>query len=254
MIQTCSLDVLSSDMNQAVILREVDTGQGPLRAFVVPPQDSGLPTVVSLHGVARDPLAHLSALAPGALQSGFGLVVPYFEERAWPVFQRIERRRRPDLALISLFDGLGVGAVRLFGFSGGAQLAHRFAMAYPNRIAALHLGAAGWYTLPDAGTAYPVGLAGAGPCAAMRANLDHFRAIPVTVWCGSKDTERDARLRISATLDALQGPHRLARAASYVAALKAFGMRAEFHEIPGVAHDAADCINRGEIADHLFAV
>ena len=74
-----------------------------------------------------------------------------------------------DQALIALiervFDDAGrdPGPVHLFGFSGGAQLAHRFAMLHPHLTAAVYAMAAGWYLLPDESIPYPYGLGDLGP-------------------------------------------------------------------------------------------
>jgi predicted esterase len=57
-------------------------------------------------------------------------------------------------ALVSILEAeaqnadIDPGGVFLFGFSGGAQFAHRFALLYPERVVAAHAHAAGEYTLP----------------------------------------------------------------------------------------------------------
>jgi len=92
------------------------------------------------------------------------IVVPHFSKALCPHFQRPSRAARPDLALLALLSDLAKcdpafsEPVDLFGLYGGAQLAHRFAMIYPQRVGQLNLAAAGWYCLPDASMAYPYGL------------------------------------------------------------------------------------------------
>ena len=67
------------------------------------------------------------------------------------------------LLIILAFTGAAAGPFYLFGFSGGAQFAHRYVLAHPDRVAAAGIGAAGWYTFPDSATPYPYGLGrGAG--------------------------------------------------------------------------------------------
>ena len=42
--------------------------------------------------------------------------------------------------------GIDTRRINLFGFSGGAQFAHRYAMAHPGSVNALVLTAPGWFT------------------------------------------------------------------------------------------------------------
>jgi len=151
------------------------------------------------------------------------------------------------------------GPVDLFGFSGGAQLAHRFAMLYPETVDQLHLGSAGWYTLPCESTAYPYGLRcpedTPKPWARrMRSGLRGFLQRDITVYVGDADTQRDDSLRSNPQLDRDQGDNRLARARNYVAHLN---RRRSHHSIPGSArlvelpgcdHNFLQCVRRGALA------
>jgi pimeloyl-ACP methyl ester carboxylesterase len=234
-------------------------GRGPVAA------EGPLP-LVALHGIARDARAMWQAFCPPAAAAGRSLIVPHFSERAWPRFQQIGRAR-PDLALIDLMQQAGLSGRRvdLFGFSGGAQLAHRFAMLYPHRVATLHLAAPGWYTLPDPAVAWPLGLGGAcpagprgfDPATLSRLHLRQYLSLRVRLWVGALDVDRDPSLRMSPELDALQGPNRLERARRYAAqfeaAARAMGIRPDIAltVLPGCRHDVTDCARAGGLADRV---
>jgi len=237
---------------------------GPLAARVLIPDTAaaGRAPLVALHGIARDACEIARGFAPEAARTGRTVIVPHFAEDRWPVFQRIPRRARPDRALLALLAALREAGliddapVDIFGFSGGAQLAHRFAMLYPEAAGRLHLGAAGWYTLPDTGLAYPVGL---GPDRRgddswgrrMASGLAAFLDRRFDIHVGALDTGQDPSLRRAPLLDAAQGTNRLARARRYAAAIaerqRAAGLqeRAEVHVLPDCGHDFGDCARHG---------
>ncbi|PQV55440.1 hypothetical protein LX70_03401 [Defluviimonas denitrificans] len=231
--------------------------------------------LVALHGISRDARALWQAFSPPAAAEGRALLVPRFTERDWPQFQQIGRVR-PDHVLLDLLQqaGLAKEQVDLFGLSGGAQLAHRFAMLYPHRVGTLHLAAPGWYTLPDTSVPWPLGLKqgpaqgtpngtgrrlrGFDAAALSRLQLRHYLALKVRLWVGAMDTGRDASLRQTDPLDALQGKTRLERAAAYA---EAFCRAACAHGItpdidltvlPGCGHDFTDCARIGGLATRVL--
>lgn len=189
---------------------------------------SGAP-LVALHGISRNAKAIWYTFKPLAAAQGRALLVPLLDRKNWPSFQRIDANR-PDLALLELLRRaeLAQCKIELFGFSGGAQLAHRFAMLYPHKVARLHIAAPGWFCLPRTDVAWPEGL-GDGDAEQSsgrlrrsvlgepyRTQLPTYLSLPVRVWVGANDTERDAALRKSGQLDRLQGANRLERATRYV--------------------------------------
>lgn len=246
---------------------------GRLGAEIIAPAPPAAPAppLLVLHGIARNADALARLFAPEAARRGRMLIVPHFSERGWPVFQRPAKAARPDQALLALLDKAAQlvpgcdGQVEIFGHSGGAQLAHRFAMLYPHRVAGLHLAAAGWYCLPDASMSYPYGLAaGSDALSAKWARrkadaLSGFLGLPTAVYVGTEDTSRDPALRVSEALDAGQGPHRNARARLYVAArnaaARAHGMAASTRliEMPGCDHDVVRAIVQNGLAAQVLA-
>lgn len=222
----------------------------------------GMPPLLALHGISRDAAAIAHEFAGPCAGRGQVLIAPVFSKKSWPHFQKIGGVR-PDkalLALLSLVQDMGLaetGRFALFGYSGGAQLAHRFAMLYPQRIAALHLAAAGWYCLPERATPYPMGI---GPSdtalkvdvpSMAHGQLQDYLRLPLNIYVGAEDTDRDAALRKEATLDDTQGRHRLARARRYASAFRAAAEARSIEptvsmtELPGCGHSFTACARAG---------
>ncbi|NCQ24782.1 MAG: hypothetical protein COW54_04785 [Rhodobacteraceae bacterium CG17_big_fil_post_rev_8_21_14_2_50_63_15] len=224
------------------------------------------PPLLVLHGISRNADTLARYFASQAQRTGRCVIVPHFNKQDWPVFQRPTKTARPDQALLELLNYLATrdpdlaGPVDIFGHSGGAQLAHRAAMLYPHRVSALHLAAAGWYCLPDRSMPYPYGLAAGKGVQDLKwvnrhaIGLETFLRLPLTLYIGTHDTERDDSLRQVPMLDAGQGLTRLARAHCYLSAFKtaacAAGIApcAKLIELPGCVHDVVEAITRYDLA------
>ena len=85
----------------------------------------------------------------------------------------------------------------LTGYSGGAQFAHRYAFAYPRRVAALAVCAAGWYTFPDPGLVYPHGLRLGGRLPGVTFNPAAILRVPAVAFVGARDTEGNPSVAVS---------------------------------------------------------
>lgn len=246
---------------------------GRLSALIIQPDwRSAAPPLIAIHGISRNSDVLAQLFAPYAHFTGRPAIVPHFHERDWPTFQRPCKTARPDRALLELLNQLEqqlpdlTGPVDVFGHSGGAQLAHRVAMLFPHRVSALHLAAAGWYCLPDRSMPYPYGLA-VGDSATKKkwvrrkeAGLDAFLRLPLTVYVGTHDTERDMSLRQKALLDRHQGRTRLERAQHYVKAVQTAAgaaghvSRARLIEMPGCVHDVEQAITKYGLAARVMGV
>jgi pimeloyl-ACP methyl ester carboxylesterase len=245
--------------------------RGRLPCWLAVPErpDADAPPLVAVHGVRRDARGQATGFAPAAATAGRLVIAPCFAEHLYPGYQRVVTGRRADLALLELLERVGQAGladtrhVELFGYSGGAQFAHRFAMLYPHRIRRLTLAAAGWYTFPD-DAPYPYGLAPArgttlawGPH--MRVGLSRFLAIPIRVCVGEYDNHADALTRRGHGIDRRQGTNRLERARRWVAALhhagSALGRSPDiaFHPLPGCGHDFRSCLRLGGLAEITLA-
>ncbi|MDX5361974.1 MAG: hypothetical protein LPL00_10870 [Alphaproteobacteria bacterium] len=239
----------------------------PYRLHIPARAVPGAAPLVAIHGISRNAGEHLRAYRALAESSGRILIAPRFRSPAHPRYQQLGTEERPaDRALIGILDEVAAGLARparpviLIGFSGGAQFAHRFAMAHPERVAALGLGAAGWYTLPDAALPYPFGLGGGTSRAAeARENLDRFLSLPIHVHVGALDLARDDVFRSDPHLDAAQGATRVERAARWARAVegaarsRGLASRVTFELLPGCAHDFTGCVKTGALPLRLGA-
>lgn len=215
----------------------------------------GAPVLVAVHGISRNAAEHALRFAATPDWDDHVIVAPLFERKVFGRYQQLEASRtgqRSDLAFLGLLDqltdaGFSAGRVDLFGFSGGAQFAHRFGLHHPKRLASLSLAAAGWYTAPDEATPFPLGV-GRGPDDLPAARLDALLGLPIQVMVGEMDTRRDATLRSSTWLDQTQGRNRLERAGAWVGALRAAARdrgiepRLLLDVLSGCGHDFGQCV------------
>lgn len=232
-----------------------------------PQQHPGSPWLVAVHGINRDAREQVALLREVAARTGVSLVAPLYDEQNFPRYQRLGvggGERRADLALLGILADVEArfGAAtpfNLFGFSGGAQFAHRFALAHPQRVRRLVVAAAGWYTMPAPERAYPYGTRTRSERHEPVLQLERFLQIPTLVLVGSRDCERDRALRKRKHLDRDQGRHRLARAQTWVAALRE---SARSHGAPAgnfrldlldeIGHSFADAVCNGELDGKTF--
>ncbi|MCV3271298.1 alpha/beta fold hydrolase [Roseobacter sinensis] len=217
--------------------------------------------LVAVHGIRRGADLQATLFARRAAVQGRPVIAPIFDKENWLGYQQAVLCGRADLALLDLLLRLRrEGVVRteqiaLFGFSGGAQFAHRFALLHPERVARLSIASPGWYTFPDA-ESYLYGLWPRPDHAdewsyRMVAGLDRFLAIPMRVTVGEKDCARDKNTRSGPAIDAQQGLHRRARAARWTRAVRQAAEELkvrpdiELHVLPNCGHDFETCVRRG---------
>lgn len=247
-----------------------ETPGPPLRQFFLYRPETeipGAPIVVSVHGIARNAAAHTYRLMEQAERYGVAVLSPLFEKQDYGQYQQLEDAKtgvRSDLALLDMIaaaerlssaDG---ARILLFGFSGGAQFAHRFAMAHPDRVLSAVLAAAGWYTLPDPESRYPYGLDAEAVGSALRFNLAAIAQVQFHVMVGQLDVERDSSLRRSKRLDRTQGRTRVERASTWVTAMSQLPFaehgRAppELLMLPKVGHSFVESVERADLAARVF--
>lgn len=222
--------------------------------------------LVSVHGISRNDHEHLQAFAPFAISQGVGLLVPRFGRGDFRDYQRLGRQGhgpRADLALLRAIReieemfGWELPPFDLFGFSGGAQFAHRFALAHPERVRRLALGSAGWYSWPDERLRYPLGM---GPSKALPVTfgLSALLRKQVVVFVGERDRQRDSSLNTRERIDRLQGRSRFERARNWVQAIRdqarqrGLPSRVSLEILPGVGHDFTRMVRPGGLPQRLF--
>jgi hypothetical protein len=129
----------------------------------------------------------------------------------------------------------------LFGHSAGGQYVHRMlSFGYREHVAVAISANAGTYAMPDLTIAWPWGL---GETEFTTADLAPLLCFPLTIMAGTEDTRTNGRFFPGGKKSMLQGPHRHARAHTYLAT----GRRAAAElnvplawrviDVPGVGHD-----------------
>lgn len=224
------------------------------------------PLVVSVHGVSRNADEHARLLSAYCEIHGAVLVVPHFSVEQHPDYQRlgrVGRGKRADIALnlivaeAAAATGARADRFYLFGFSGGAQFAHRYTMAHPHRIASAVVASAGWYTLPDPTRRFPLGTRPSSKLPGVRFDAEEFLRVPIHVMVGAKD-DHSRGLRRGARLDREQGVSRVERARSWAAAMQAAAAAhhleamISYEEIENCDHSFRRSILRSGLGDKAF--
>lgn len=228
----------------------------------------GRPPIAFIHGYGRGVEGQVDQLRSLAEASGRVLVAPVFTREQHPRYQRLRigyRGLRSSDVLEACLDDFAArsgespgGPVMLVGFSGGAQFAHRYLMARPERVERLVAIAAGWYTLPDPLSRFPLGLKTGRRLKRYSFNPEEFLRVPMHVMVGAEDTTT-ANLRMTDELVNTQGGTRVERARRWVSlmrlAAKSYGVSVDirYREIPGVGHSFRDFVDRGELLSLIAA-
>jgi pimeloyl-ACP methyl ester carboxylesterase len=183
------------------------------------------PVLFAIHGISRNAAEMATRFAEHPRFADWTIVAPLFEKARFGQYQQLlagSGQTRSDLGLLGLLDELrdqfkiDCDQLALFGFSGGAQFAHRFAMLYPARVRAVVAVSAGWYLMPDPDLAWPYGFGDGVPLPIDRpAALD----VPITVVVGDNDLRIDGSVRQTPLINMMQGETRLRRAKRWAKAM-----------------------------------
>ena len=227
----------------------------------------GARLLVTVHGISRNAEENAAGFARRAERYGVVLVAPLFPRERFPDYQRLGRAGRGDradkvldriVAEVGRLSGARTDKVYLFGYSGGAQFAHRYAFAYPERVASIVIGAAGWYTFPDPARAYPRGIRASRALPDLSLVAQEFLKVPACVLVGERDITRDPQLRQNRRLDRQQGRTRVERGERWVDAMRlaahAQGLdtRYQFELLPRSNHSFERSMRRGRMAGRVF--
>lgn len=211
--------------------------------------------LVSVHGLERRALQHAVRFSRLAEEMDFIVLAPLFSKSRMPRYQRLERGPLGDCPMdafdltLDLFNkriGKEADPLRLFGYSGGAQFAMRYALLGSQPVARLALAAPGWFTMPDQGQPFPFGLAASRSSEGRAPNLERLLATPVLLTVGAEDTRRDSSLNRTSRVDAQQGHNRVERACRWAAAMseaaaqRNMDCRVDLRVAPGAGHDFDD--------------
>jgi predicted esterase len=218
-----------------------------------------LRVVVALHGIGGDGLTFASDLTASADRYGWVLVAPTIAYGNWMDPAQVAQED-PQLVswLSSYLAQLRAQSnqpldptVMLLGFSRGAQLAHRFAEAYPRQTLAVAAASAGSYTLPDAvapdGTPlpFPYGLADFPATIGQVFAPAQLQSVHFWIGVGNNDTNP---ADVPQQFDSYQGNDRLDRARAFVAALDSLNVSAQLAVFPDVAHAFTPVMEQAAVA------
>jgi pimeloyl-ACP methyl ester carboxylesterase len=246
---------LKQDSDQKYYLYIPCTGGGAARTFV------------AVHGITRNAAEQAHLFSPFAERYGVVLIAPLFPADRFRDYQRLGREgkgERADFALDKIVTEVQTlisprtRKLYLYGYSGGGQFVHRYAMAHPERVARIALAAAGWYTFPDPTVNFPLGIRQATNLPDVRFNLARFLSVPTCLLVGEKDVVRDPELRKSDRIDRQQGITRLERGKRWIkvmaAAARAYNLDTphKFQVLPNSNHSFAECMERGDMGRRVF--
>ncbi len=249
------------------ILAKVLKADGKTNYFVYLPERSIQPRhlLVAVHGISRNAKELVRYFAPFARSHNFMVIAPLFDPARYRGYQRLGLGGHPpDFALDQIISevneemGTSFSTFYLFGYSGGAQFAHRYMMAFPDRVNALCAASAGWYTFPDYNLRFPQGLRPNPRLADIHFDLNEILKVPTCVLVGSEDTKRDENLRKSKKLDRLQGKTRLERGKHWIKAMTSaarylnFDTEYRFEILPGCGHSFKDGMIIGNMGERVF--
>jgi pimeloyl-ACP methyl ester carboxylesterase len=269
----------SASTAQAAVERELPRGQILRRTLRQDPKQEyllyvphhagrGAPILVTVHGISRNVDEHAKLFAPYAEEHDVVLIAPFFTDERNAGYQRLHKEgagMRSDRALDAIVEEVAAATgadgrkFRLFGFSGGAQFAHRYTLAHPERVIGAAIGAAGWYTFPDPRTPYPYGLGASADRSDLSFDPDRFLRVPIAVFVGDEDIKGGESLRRNDQVDHQQGTTRLERARRWVAAMndaarsRGLPPPASCHEVAGIEHSFRQFMTEGDLGERVFS-
>jgi len=225
----------------------------------------GAPVLAAIHGTSRLAGEYARLMAPYCEAHGVVLLAPLFgdQHRDYQRLGREGRGRRADVTLhrclaeLGSLTGADVSHFFLFGYSAGAQFAHRYLMAHPHRVARAMVVASGWYTFPDFTQRYPYGIRPIRALPQVSFNPEEFLKVPVDVFVGEDDLD-SVNLRSTKRVNEQQGRTRVERARRWVAAMRDLARlyqmapRVRLKEVEGVGHSFRDFHENGELIERLF--
>lgn len=255
-------------LRKTQVMRRTLQADPTLEYFVYVPSSGGqgAPLFIAVHGISRNARELAKMFAGLAESAGVVLVAPHFPADRYPDYQRLgrsDRGARADAALDSItqevawLTGAATTQLFLFGYSGGAQFVHRYAMAHPHRVARVAVAAAGWYTLPSRARRFPYGIRPGKKLRSVRPDPEEFLRIPTAVFVGENDVTSDG-LRHSERLDREQGVTRVERAYNWVEAMRAAAVtyqlepRITLEQIAGAHHSFKYMMKRGQLGERVF--
>jgi pimeloyl-ACP methyl ester carboxylesterase len=207
--------------------------------------DQPVQVLLALHGMGGNGARIADRLAGCAEENGWLLIAPTLAYRDYMDYEQIRLDDREDLPrILGLVDALAAKLEEqglalqdnlfVYGFSRGGQLAHRFALFYPDRVAGVATLSAGSYTLPRPELAFPFGVADLQSYAGHAFEPQTLSGKAFWVGVGASDTQPEGVPRL---FDPFIGSTRLERASRFTEALQQLGANVQLNIFTGVGHE-----------------
>jgi poly(3-hydroxybutyrate) depolymerase len=218
------------------------------------------PVVIVQHGMNRNGEDYCKAWIYAADRCGLLVIAITFPQASWPgpdvynmgnVLEK-DGTVRPRESWSQAIPGRVFALLRasgvttrdkayLWGHSAGGQFVHRLLATQPHgTFESVGAANAGWYSVPTLDLPYPEGLGGIG---LMRDDIAKLLAYPMIIFAGDLDTETAADNLPKHEAAMAQGPHRFARAHTYLARGQAeaarLGVACNWRLVvaPGIGHE-----------------
>jgi predicted esterase len=220
-----------------------------------------LPVVVVLHGMGETGENFARSLVQTSDQNGWVLIaptIPYHDymnpKTLWE--DDMQYTQMLHTTIESLQDRLGIRLqprVTVYGFSRGAQLAHRFAFFFPDHVRTVVAISAGSYTLPivkagagDTGPDLnlPFGIADFEKTFHYPLNFSDIRKLSFYVAVGADDNKPG---EVSRAFDSYVGKDRVERAQVFSNKLKGLGVETKLAIFPNTGHEVTSDMRRDAI-------
>jgi poly(3-hydroxybutyrate) depolymerase len=224
-------------------------------SLYVPP-DLGPKTqiLVTVHGNMRNLIATRDEFADFGLWKNVVVLAPLFPIGVLGNYDKDgfkfikEGGIRYDLVLLDMiaqaraYCGIPAETFSLFGFAGGAQFAHRFALLHPSQLWAVSVAAPGSVTLFDISKDWWLGIGNVQQHFGTEIDVDALRQLPIQLVVGGADTDEGTNTNSLVWMPGGReaGETALERLRSLEASLKANGIIAELAVVPRKGHHLAD--------------
>lgn len=266
-ISTSSKKSISSPVGRVVKNKLIDDQGQEYFLYLPRTGHKARPIFVTVHGLKRMAELHAITFTRFADQYGAVLVAPIFPKDRFPDYQQLGftgNGARADLVLNRIIDevvfltGAESKELFMFGYSGGGQFVHRYAMLHPRKPKRIALAAPGWYTFPDYAVSFPRGIKKVKGQRDVAFDAAGFLSIPTCVMVGDRDVHRDAALNTSKAIDQQQGANRLERGRAWVSNMKTAARyhrvetEIDFQILPGARHSFLQSMRKSQLGERVF--
>ena len=229
----------------------------------LPPQASQhqpLRVIYVLHGYGSQGESFAQGLVAEADRNSWVIVAPTM---AYQDYMQVASLMDDDLKISQmLYDTLNLLPARLnlkldqhvllYGFSRGAQLAHRFALLHPDRVGAVVSLSAGSYTLPlersrdrdQTALPFPFGVSDLEKHLGHPLDKPNFNAISFWIAVGERDNQTND---VPRAFDPYVGGTRIERARNFVNVLVSLGIDARLIIFPNTGHEVTPEMRQGAL-------